>query len=183
MSGEPARQPLGVALVRALALALDTLGAELAGTAGGPVGRLVLAPGAAVPADGCCSDTCDTEGGPCGQAHVRLSRIWNSTRFPAPDVTLNGCSGMLAAEIELGVYRCAAGMDGDGEPPTPEDVGQDAVVAMDDLAAMRATALSVFGRSVPVIPGFWVPVGPSGYCHGGTLLFTAQFNPANPPGS
>lgn len=171
---------LGAGLDTMLGLALDALVEGLAGTMAGPVGNALLAPGSAVPADWCCA----CGGGAtdlCGQAHVRLSRLWPSTVFPVPDASIRRCSGELAVEVELGVFRCAAGLDEDGSPPPPERVAYDARVALDDLAAMHTVASSTFGRT-PVVVGEWTPIGPSGYCHGGQLLFTVAFNPLRPLG-
>lgn len=178
---EAPRLPIAAQLEAMLTAALDTLAGNLTATLGGPVGRLVIAPGSVTPADGCCGDGCGSvDGPPCGQAHVRLAGIWPSTTFPQPDGAYRRCVGDLAVQIELGVYRCAAGLDASGNPPSPQEMTADAAVALDDYAAMRATALGVYGRNAVVL-GAWTPLGPSGYCHGGSVLFTAAYNLGRPP--
>jgi hypothetical protein len=173
-----ARLGVGAGLQVLLTTALDALTEALAGTVGGPCGRAVIAPGSVVPADGCCAEEADEMS---GQAHVRLSRLFPSRVFPQPDAAYSRAPSLLAAEVELGVYRCVAGMDDAGYPPTPEEVTADAVRALDDLAAMRRTALETFGRT-PVVVGASSPVGPNGYCAGATMLFTVSFNPDCAPG-
>jgi hypothetical protein len=170
--------PVGTGLLTILNTALSALLSNLADSVGGPVARAVIAPGAAAAADGCCYDDA---AGLSGQAHVRLSRLYPSTRFPQPDATYSRMPTMLAAEIELGVYRCVAGLDDGGNPPPPDEVTADAVRALDDVAALQKTALGTFGRT-PVVLGQVVTLGPGGYCAGAVQLFTIAFNQACPPG-
>lgn len=88
---------------------------------------------------------------------------------------------MLAAEVELGVYRCVVGLDDAGNAPLADEVSADAVRALDDVAALQKTALTSFGRA-PVVLGQVVTLGPGGYCAGVVQLFTIAFNQACPPG-
>lgn len=168
---------VGRGLFTMLSAAAARLAQELAGTVGGPVARVVVAPASAVPADGCCVDV----DGSYGQCHARLARLYPSRRFPAPDAGWSPAPLEFAAEIELGVFRCVSGLDDQGEAPAVEEMAADTAVAMDDVAAMQATALAVFGRMV--VLGQYTPLGPSGYCAGGSMLFTVAFNPNCPPGS
>lgn len=160
---------------------LECLCAQLELTVGGPVCRCCLAAGAGVPADFCCD--C---GGGHGQAWVRVARIYPTTaRFPNAQVEPDKCAlGMWAVELELGAYRCAATVDGRGNPPSCERVTRDAEVILDDAAAMRRAANCCFragevGRQLMV--GQWQPYGPDGGCIGGSMVVTVRSADCCPP--
>lgn len=168
---EPPAEPrtaLGKVLAGLLATTAAALGANLAETVSGEVGHTFLVPGAAVAADWCCPGDCQ---GPCGQAWVRLVQYYPSRAFPALDAAWSKVPGETAVQLEVGVLRCVAGLTDDGSPPTPEAMTADAVAALDDVGALRTTAL---GALAPrrVVVGPYSAVGPQGYCAGGTLLFT-----------
>jgi hypothetical protein len=77
---------------------------------------------------------------------------------------------MLAVHIGLGVIRCAATVDDQGNAPPPEAVSADATEMLQDMS----TLLSVL---MCVVPGLskvqqmkldrWQPQGVEGGCHGG----------------
>lgn len=161
--------PVGVQLQNILTTVLGVLAANVAITCGGPIDRVVIAPGLTVPADSCCATG--------GQAHVRLSRLAPTRNFPAPDVVYSQVPVLLMAEIEIGVYRCVSGLDDNAYPPGAGTVIDEAVRAMDDLAALRETALTALGPDTPVVILGTSAVGPSGYCAGMTLTFSTPFNP------
>ena len=170
--------PVGIGLANLMTAVLDALTANLLSTVGGPVGRAVMAPGDTVPADACCAEA---PGAVEGQAHVRLARTFPTTRFPFPDTAWSKVPSNLGVELEVGVYRCVSGLDAEGKPPTAGAVSADAVRAVDDLGALRRTALETF-PGAPVALGSSSVLGPSGYCAGTVLSFTIMFNPACPPG-
>lgn len=161
--------PVGVQLQNMLTAILGVLAGNVAITCGGPIDRMVIAPGLTVPADSCC--------GTGGQAHVRLSRLAPTRNFPAPDLVYSQVPVSLMAEIEIGVYRCVSGLDEGANPPGAGVVIDEAVRALDDLAALRETALTALGPDVPVVISGTSAVGPSGYCAGVTLMFLTPFNP------
>lgn len=140
----------------------------------GPVVRAALHPGAGpVPWDTCCEGT--TVGGvPAhGGAWARIARIYPTGPFPVEALRQRehtqraGCGGEDAVLVELGVYRCAATLTDSGDPPAPEDVTADALVAASDAECLR---LAPCGLRWPHVVRAWEPLGPAGGCHGGQLM-------------
>lgn len=159
--------PLAAELLECLCTALE-------GSLSGPPCRCCIYPGAAVPADSCCE--CD---GGQGQAWVRVARIYPIIvgRFPNQMFEPTRCDThrAWAVELELGVYRCLATLDDDGNPPTCEQLEHDAQMIADDAAAMRVAARCCFaGRDRDMVMGAWAPIGPSGGCGGGSMTLTVQ---------
>lgn len=147
---------------------------NLAATVSGAIGHTFLVPGVQVAADWCCPGNCGDS--PCGQAWVRLVQLYPSRTFPVLDLTYSKAPGsQLAVQFELGVLRCVHGLDDDGNAPLPAEMTGDALAALDDVAAMRATALGALGPR-RVVLGQYTAVGPQGYCSGGTTLFTAALS-------
>jgi hypothetical protein len=166
--------PVGPLVTRLLGCLCDQLPATLAG----PACFCCARPGLAVPADFCCS--CDGVTPGEGQAWVRAARIFPVTaRFPTPQADRDPCErGGWAVELQLGVWRCAATVDDEGNPPECADVTRDAMVALSDAAAMRRAVKCCFavprGDYLVVVNG-WEPLGPNGGCAGGQLTITVGF--------
>lgn len=144
----------------------------LASTAGGSVDcACLLTPGVRAPADWC---TCSGGGG-CGQAWVRLDRMYpSSAKFPSPDITPLKCATVLAAVLEVGVYRCQPAPSANGAPPTPAAQTQAALTQIDDSLAMAKAiqcCSSVIRR--PYVLGNYSPRS-SGACGGGVWTVTVQ---------
>jgi len=149
--------------VALLSWLLDTACEELGKTANGPVGERLIAPGSsAPPADWCCQTPLGL-----GMAWVRVTRRYRSTVFPAPDSTPDRCTGPLAVECELGVYRCVSVLGDSGEPPSAAEVTADALAADADACAL---AEAVNRLSWTHVRGAWTPIGPSGGCGGGAQM-------------
>lgn len=149
---------------------LQALTEELAASPGGRVGVTLIAPGGRPPpADWCC--TGEDGGGPTeGMAWARINRRYPSSSFPSPDTLSRRCgAGAWAAEIELGVYRCAHVLGEDGTPPAPELVTADALMCDADAAAMQA---AICRLRWPYAFGGWSTLGPSGGIVGGAQLVT-----------
>lgn len=127
-------------------------------------GRIILlAPGEAVAHDNCCD----------GQVWVRLASLGvNASNDPVRRSGMDTCAvPHFLANVELGVQRCAATMDSQGNPPSGELISADGRQSIDDMAAL----LSVLRcdenvRSVTT----WQPSGPEGGCHGGSWSFTMR---------
>lgn len=130
-----------------------------------------LYPGAAANADFC---TCKGRGEGCGQAWVRLDRIYPSTRFPAVDTTGTSCGAPLAAVLELGVYRCLAGTDGQGNAPDAAKQANAVLQAVADADAMRkaVTCCEAITKR-PNVLGTYTPRD-SGNCGGGVWPVTVH---------
>jgi len=165
---------------------LACLGTALGGTAAGPVGALMLVPGASATTDYCCSDS-----GTNGQGWVRLVGITpvlatNNQTYPA----YGSCdANRWVVQVEMGAYRCAPTSDDDGNPPTPDELTAAAQVLADDAAAMRRaicclTSLPKWGpdsdTELAYTRGAWAPVPTAGGCMGGTQLFSFEINDCCP---
>lgn len=127
-------------------------------------------------------DACDcscTVGNPPadgnGEAWVRVVRTYSATN----QSRIPGCPTLLVIELQLGIYRCISGVpDQDGTPPGCEAITNDALLMLNDAAAMRRAAMccSAIADLDPVI-GAYQPIGPSGGCAGGALTVTVARTP------
>ena len=145
----------------------------LEGTIGGPVSCFcALMPGQTAPADWC---SCKGQN-QCGMGWVRLANMFPSgERFPAQDSsTKASCAKVLAAVLEVGVYRCQPVSDRNGVPPDAAAQTQAALVQADDaLALHQAIACCEAVTSRPHVLGRWDPRDGGG-CGGGAWLLTVQ---------
>lgn len=150
------------------------LDGELHSTRAGAVCCAFVHPGTMTPDYGAC--TCEDDSGATvgeGMAWARVVSIAPTVagRFPQT-VTVpvtGGQTVQLAAVIELGVIRCSWGTE-DNSMPHGAYLDSMARDALDDAAAMqRAAQAADLGTWVM---GIWVPRGPSGGVHGGTMTVT-----------
>lgn len=160
---------------RLLAAVMDDLRACLcaaladAGTEGEPC-FCGLVPGAVANADFC---TCKGRGG-CGQAWVRLDRIFPSSRFPAVDNTPQSCTSIQAATLEMGVYRCLPGSNGAGEPPGAAAQANAVLQQVADASAMhKAVTCCEAITKRPNVLGAYTPRD-GGNCGGGVWPVTVH---------
>ena len=147
--------------------------AALEDTLGGSVSCFCsLLPGQNAPADWCtCKGTAS-----CGMGWVRLDNLYPSgERFPAQDGTTKAsCASVLAAVLEVGVYRCQPVPDRQGGPPAAADQTQAALVQADDaLALHRAIGCCTAITSRPHLLGRYQPRDGGG-CGGGAWQVTVQ---------
>lgn len=146
----------------------------LAGTLGGKPGcACTLMPGTLAPADWC---SCNSSGQGCGMAWVRLDRLFPSgERFPSPDATTKtSCTSVLAAVLEVGVYRCQPVTGPGGVPPSVADQTQAALIQADDAMAIhRAITCCRAVTSRPNVLGVYTPRDGGG-CGGGAWTVTVQ---------
>lgn len=155
------RQALILAAVQARLDAVDA-----------PVCRAFLGPGAQVPWDTCC----ECRDGGEGQAWVVVDRFYPADGL-AQDVSAQRChpSG-YAADLTVGVLRCAHTVDDRGEAPSAVTVTGDAdKVARDRQAVRDALLCDVLGPDADPGTfrlGVWQPLGPSGGCVGGSWQAT-----------
>lgn len=149
----------------------DCLCDRLDDTAAGPPCACLVLPGEQVIADYCCE--CDSG---VGMAWVRLSRLFQTRSFPQPITEAPCPPGFQAADLEVGVLRCAAASDEDGGPPSPHALAWDAAVVMDDAAAVMDTLACCLPSGLPRIVGEWRP-SQGGGCTGGSATVTVQLVP------
>lgn len=151
--------------------ATEQLKTTQAGVAG--VCASLLVPGTLAVADFC---TCGKgRKGNCGMLWVRLVRLYPSTdRFPAQDNGTGSCASVLAAVLEVGVYRCQPTSGPQGQPPTEADQTQAAIVQADDALAMhRALQCCESLQKLPNVLGAYDPRDGGG-CGGGAWTVTVK---------
>lgn len=137
-----------------------------------PVDVTMIAPGGRPPpADWVCQsfDEDDPDAAPAeGMAWVRINRRYPTENFPGT-ATRGTCASALAAELEIGVYRCAYTLDDHGRPPAPAQVTADALKVDADAHALLS---AVQRLKWPYVLGAYSTLGPSGGVVGGAQLFT-----------
>lgn len=139
--------------------------------AGVPAARVFLEPGATAVWDTCCIDD-----GREGQLWVATTQVYPATGQLTPDTQPVRCqpSG-FAADLIVGVLRCAHTLDDQGNPPTVEQVTADAEKVARDRTLIRDAILCDAGPRLDVGGyrlGGWVPLGPQGGCVGGQWTLT-----------
>lgn len=127
-----------------------------------PPGRVILSPGAAVTHDDCCE----------GQVWVRVQRIEPMVGRTAGTANPCGVLGWVAV-LGVGIVRCAAVLDDQGNAPSPEAVTADTVEMNEDSAALAQGILcSGHARTIDQ----WLPSGPMGGCVGGEWTCTVRYD-------
>ena len=134
--------------------------------AGAGVCRSFVVPGLSVPWDECCPCSNYRE----GQAWVRIAGVQASSTFPGGADPHRCGPKQYAADLAVGVLRCAHTLDDAGNPPSAATITGDADKVSRDRAILRD---AIVGRYFPTLdPGdmvlrSWAPLGPSGGCVGG----------------
>lgn len=157
--------PIVEHLLACLTVRLDEVGA--------PVCRAFWHPGATAPWDACGQSDAGAE----GQAWVAVNRIYPSDSFPVETIDAHRCFPRgFAAEVTVGVLRCAATIDDHGQAPSADEVTDDALkVSRDRAVALDAIVCCLIGPDADPGEyrlGSWTPLGPDGGCVGGTWTVT-----------
>jgi hypothetical protein len=150
---------------------LDCACAALEKTACGCPSRALVSVGA-VAWDSCCDG---------GQLWVGVERIFAYNQFPVPATTVM-CMPPLAADLVVGVLRCAPVMTDQGDAPSPEVLTASAAQIYEDAYTVNSAVLcclSEHHRARPFVMGPQRPVGPAGGCVGTELRFTVALT--DPP--
>jgi hypothetical protein len=143
-------------------LLLNELTSRLESTRAGQVEYAAVHPGDMVPAYG------------CETAFVRPGQIWPTAAFPA---ALNPAQMDLsrpvsyAADLEIVVFRCY-GFTAKNEMPELYELDSLARDALDDARAMMRAVQCAFDRGTQFFCGPWIPRGPAGGIHGGSMTVT-----------
>lgn len=119
----------------------------------------IIAPGSEVAWDNCC-----------GQLWVRVVDYGPPSgvrQTRKADGSL--CAMRRQATIELGMLRCAAVVDDQGQPPTEQEINEDGAQVLADAEGLWLL-LSCDVKVRELIR--WTPVGPNGGCVGGHWRFT-----------
>jgi hypothetical protein len=115
--------------------------------------------------DQCCS----------GLAYVRVVRIYPSTEFPAQTEVWTPCVHIqLAAELEMGVFRCEPQQNMTTLPTCDEWTATTEQVANDWEAMLRASCCfeADLIPGTPMLMGMWQPLNSGGGCTGGQMSVT-----------
>lgn len=157
---------------------IKTIYANVLAAVGGrltePVGRTVLVPGLDEVWDDCCD----------GQLYLKQVEVFPTASagaaFPALDPVQSCGPLLLALHLEVGVIRCAAVVDDQGNAPDPALITADALLQTDDWQSV----LDALVIDVPRLPYVqrtkldkWVPKQTQGGCAGGGWSFYLAVDP------
>lgn len=110
---------------------------------------------------------CDTRD---GMAWVRLANSYPTTALGIVSEESDNCGSILGVDIEIGVLRHhpIEGPDGNGEPPTPEQMAETADQQIKDMLSMKRAVkcCSALPRKNYIL-GMYTPIGPRGGVVGG----------------
>ena len=111
-----------------------------------------------------------------GLAYVREVRVYPSMEFPSQVELWTPCAHTaLAAEYEMGVFRCEPQQVDSVELPTCDEWTAVAQQVANDRQAMVSAIccldeqLRISNPGTPVLMGVWQPLNSGGGCTGGTL--------------
>lgn len=135
---------------------------------GRATGRVERVPGLLPAWDDCCA----------GQLYLRVIEVFPSgSPFPQFDAAQRGAAGslcaihLLAFRIGVGVIRCAATVDDDGNAPAPARVTADQDEMLLDMATVLDVLLCTVAKETLGVMALkmdrWQPQGVEGGCHGG----------------
>lgn len=139
-----------------------------------PAGRVFLAPGTTVPWDDCCENG--------GQLYVRVVEAYPTAgpgaNFPGIDAQQQCGVNLLAAQLAVGVIRCAHTIDDDGNPPSVEEVTVDALKTTLDMSILLNAITCCFGpKRKHFKVNNWTPQGVQGGCVGGEWTLFVAISP------
>lgn len=124
------------------------------------------------------ADHCSCDGqNRCGQAWVRLDRIYAYDQNVSTPARTPTCTSPLAAVIEVGVYRCIPTVQADASAPTLAALTNQALGAVADAGAMvTAIRCCTAITSRTHVLGTYVPRD-AGDCGGGIWPVTVALSP------
>ena len=122
-----------------------------------PVDRAIVAPGREVAWDDCCD----------GMAWVRVVNML--PRFSSTETQRQVPCAQIGWDIELGigVLRCVAVLDDDGNAPYPDQITSDGLSVIRDAFELRSLDLTEIKGVLTSRIRRWDPLGPEGGCAGG----------------
>lgn len=137
-----------------------------------PTCRTFVAP-AGPPAWDACSQV---DGGREGQAWVQVANVFPSDNFPTQQTgPMRVPPTGWGAQLAVGVLRCAATVDDQGQPPSSEELTADARKVARDRAIVRDAVRCCYLKDADpgdYVIGAWTPLGPQGGCVGGSTQLT-----------
>lgn len=138
--------------------------------------RASLVPGGQAVADQCCACEDDGVDGE-GQLWVLVKGITAEPVAPG----MANCGFSFSAELEVGVFRCSIALQENGEPPTAQELQDEAEGMMLDAAIIRQAVVCCFPGAANLDPMDWMlgsaaPLGPEGTCAGWAQGLTVKFS-------
>ena len=137
---------------------------------GVPAVRTFIAPGGPPPWDSCC-----VVGNAEGQAWVQLQSVNPTNDFPRQTGPQRLGFGEWAVTVNLGILRCAATLNDQGEAPPVEAMMANAEKVNRDRVLLHTAIECCFLPELDVEGGYlvggWTPLGPGGGCVGGQQTF------------
>lgn len=129
-----------------------------------PAHRVIHRGGADIALDGFGGEDCVAE------AWINVLRIARTTAdaFPGENATMSNCGSSRTVGVQIGVARCAVMPDDDGNPPSPEELGHEGLVSVDDAARLDNAMCRLMKRleADEIIDGYAIgaaePIGPMG---------------------
>jgi hypothetical protein len=110
------------------------------------------------------------DGGPCGQAWVRLITAYPASGVGLLDETPGNCGSELGIDIEVGILRCFPSPDEDGSAPTADEMLAAAFQQHQDILTLhRAIYCCNAISSKDAVVSSYTPMGPLGGLYGGRL--------------
>lgn len=128
------------------------------------------------------ADHCSCDGdGHCGQAWVRLDRIYPYDTTLLTPARTPTCSTPLAAVLEVGVYRCIPTTHDDGTAPTLLEQTNQVLGQIADAGALFAAVTCCTAiADRPHVMGTYTPRD-DGDCGGGLITVTVALRKTTPP--
>lgn len=151
---------------------LDCACAALAETVCGCPCRAYVAVGD-VSWDQCCDG---------GQLWVKATRVYVTESFPQEKADALICGVGLAADVQVGVLRCAPVLDDQGNPPTPEALTTSSSQVYEDMYALMNSiicCLSATKKCRKFVMRGATSLGPQGGCVG--TLINLSIELTDPP--
>lgn len=125
--------------------------------------RIVRVPGQEVVWDDCCD----------GQLHIRVISMDPLVRRPHSAAGI-ACDVIgFTVALGLGVVRCAATLNDQGQAPSPKQINDDNQQMLLDMSELQSVMLCS-PHTYDVLR--WQPLGVTGGCHGGEWTFTVRVN-------
>lgn len=133
--------------------------------------------------DHCCACSLN-DGSPAeGQAWLTVGRIYRTgPAFPAGANFEDKCAlNAWGVDLTLGVYRCAATLAENGDPPPCAALEADSEALLSDMAALRQVLTCCFPPVLAALGGGRhaigdiTPISPSGACMGSQAVVTVEF--------
>lgn len=134
-----------------------------------PVCRTFINPGPDAPHDVCSKQRDGSDG------QMWVGHLFSNEGWPVPTGLPTTCAAPFADQIEIGIVRCAAKVNDQGEAPPADEVTADAYQQQADRIALRNAiqcCWSVDNLNIVIID--WTAIPPTGGCVGGVWTLSVR---------